>query len=254
MRRLLEKLGVVRPVEAAPPSPSEPDKPVKRSKKEIRDEQEQTLREQLHLSDSWRSEEGEAGFTRREYQSYEQYLEHQKSKLAIFDLSKYDVEYRQMLRERLEQLSAVERGHNVLCLAARIGTEVKAFIDLGCFAIGIDLNPGDENHFVVHGDFHDLQYADDSLDAVFTNSLDHAYEIERILREVTRVLKPGGRLITEIVGGTEEGQAPKFFESFAWEHIDDAVKYISQFGFTPVKQLDFEKPWGGRTVIFERSE
>ena len=47
----------------------------------------------------------------------------------------------------------------VLCLAARIGTEVKAFLDLGCFAIGIDLNPGTDNRYVVHGDFHDLQFA-----------------------------------------------------------------------------------------------
>jgi len=248
MRRLLAKLGWRRPIQVeAPP-------PVKRSKKEIRAEHEQRLREQLQLAEAWEPEHAVEAFSRRTYQSYEQYVEHQKSKLDIIDLSKYDVEYRQMLCERITQLDGVQPGDCVLCLAARVGTEVKAFIDLGCFAVGIDLKPGEGNRYVVHGDFHDLQYADDSLDLVFTNSLDHAYEIDRILREITRVLKPGGRLIAEIVNGTEEGQPPKFFESLAWPHIDDLVRHICGFGFTVINQLDFERPWGGRTLIFQRTD
>ena len=55
------------------------------------------------------------------------------------------------------------------------------FIDHGAFAVGIDLNPGRDNRWVVIGDFHALQYADASVDVVYTNSFDHVFELERVL-------------------------------------------------------------------------
>lgn len=57
------------------------------------------------------------------------------------DIDNYDKTYRKHLRDRLQSHINV-KGTSVLCLAARVGTEVKAFLDLGCFAMGIDLNPG----------------------------------------------------------------------------------------------------------------
>ncbi|MEY2527921.1 MAG: hypothetical protein QOJ05_11, partial [Verrucomicrobiota bacterium] len=111
-------------------------------------------------------------FQKRGYSSYEAYLEHQKAKLETHDFGRYDEEFRATLRERLSALEIEWPGGTVLCLAARIGTEVKAFLDLGAFAVGIDLNPGADNRYVVHGDFHDLQFAPGSIDVVYTNSLD----------------------------------------------------------------------------------
>jgi hypothetical protein len=81
------------------------------------------------------------GYRRRQYRRYVAYLQHQSRKLPRLDLSDYDREYRTVLRERLEQLPQNWRGARVLCLAARIGTEVKAFLDLGAFAVGVDINP-----------------------------------------------------------------------------------------------------------------
>ena len=61
MRKLLEKLGFKRLVEveppAAPKSAGAPPEPVKRSRNEIRQEQERELCERLHLSDDWGAEE-----------------------------------------------------------------------------------------------------------------------------------------------------------------------------------------------------
>ena len=57
-------------------------------------------------------------------------------------------------------------GQDAAVVGARIGTEVKAFLDLGAVAIGIDLNPGENNRYVVYGDFHDLQFASGSIDVV----------------------------------------------------------------------------------------
>ena len=46
----------------------------------------------------------------------------------------------------------------MLCLGARLGTEVRALHNLGYFAIGIDLNPGVDNPYVLMGDFHKLVF------------------------------------------------------------------------------------------------
>ncbi len=153
-------------------------------------------------------------FENRHYISYETYLEHQKAKLETHEFANYDIEFRTALRERLAELDVAWPSRTVLCLAARIGTEVKAFLDLGCFAVSIDLNPGKENRYVVYGDFHDLQFAPGSVDVVYTNSLDHAFDINRIAQEILKVLKPAGLLIVEASKGRDESISPGFFESF----------------------------------------
>lgn len=209
-----------------------------------------TMRRQI--GETWAQGEKNT-FVKRVYKSYDDYLAHQKSKLEVHDLDKYDVEFRQSLRSRLEKSDVQWQGKTVLCLAARIGTEVKAFLDLNCFAIGIDLNPGKKNRYVVHGDFHDLQYANESLDFVFTNSLDHAFEIDRVAKEIKRVLKPNGTLIVEAVKGKEEGAKPGFYESFFWSRIDELVALFEKAGFQCVRRAPFEFPWAGEQLCFQKS-
>lgn len=200
----------------------------------------------------WDRPAGHAGFAKRSYQSYDEYVEHQRSKLAILNLEKYDEQFRTALKQRLGATDLSWRGKTALCLAARVGSEVKAFIDLGCFAVGIDLNPGKENHYVVHGDFHALQYATDSVDIVFTNSLDHAFDIKRIAIEVKRVLKPAGMLIIEAMHGEEEGAEPGFFESFFWSNTDDLARAFEEEGFRLAKMETFEFPWKGQQLWLEK--
>ena len=190
-------------------------------------------------------------FQNRSYDSYPAYLEHQKAKLGLHDFANYDVEFRNALRDRMAKLDLAWPGRTVLCLAARIGTEVKAFIDLGCFAIGIDLNPGEANRFVVHGDFHDLQYAPGSVEVVYTNSLDHAFDIDRIAKEILKVLKPGGMLIVEAAGGTDQGVKPGFFESFSWTSIDSLVELLEKAGFRLTHRMEIAEPWPGESLCFE---
>jgi len=202
------------------------------------------------LTLSWKS--GNASFRHREYPTYENYIAHQVAKLAKLDLRQYDKQYREVLRERLKRLNLLHRGDTVLCLGARIGTECKAFIDLGCFAVGVDLNPGPDNAFVVRGDFHALQFADESVDYVFTNSLDHAFDLERIAKEIMRVLKPGGSLIAEIVGGSKDphGREPGEYESLWWDNASDVVEVISNIGFILASSERFDYPWGGELITF----
>jgi SAM-dependent methyltransferase len=189
----------------------------------------------------------------RRYDSYEAYLEHQKAKLETHDFGNYDSEFRQALRERLTALDIAWQSRTVLCLGARIGTEVKAFLDLGCFAIGIDLNPGEGNRYVVQGDFHDLQYAPTSIDVVYTNSLDHAFDIDRIAQQVLKVLKPDGLFIVEAVQGRDQGIKPGFFESFFWKNIDELVQVLEKAGFKVASRTEITHPWPGETICFRSS-
>lgn len=86
---------------------------------------------------------------RRKFRTYEDYLKRQKAKLKKKLHSEYEVKYREELKKRLRETPFLKEGMVVLCLGARIGTEVKAFHDIGCFAVGIDLNPGKENKYVL---------------------------------------------------------------------------------------------------------
>jgi SAM-dependent methyltransferase len=189
-------------------------------------------------------------FQKRSYGSYEAYLEHQKAKLETHEFGHYDEEFREALRQRLAALDVEWPGRSVLCLGARIGTEVKAFLDLGAFAIGIDLNPGEGNRYVMQGDFHDLQFAPHSVDVVYTNSLDHAFDIQRVAHEVLKVLNPDGLFVVEAVQGRDQGIHPGFFESFFWKNIDQLVLVFESSGFTVSRRSPITHPWPGEQICF----
>jgi SAM-dependent methyltransferase len=203
------------------------------------------------FGEGWEAE-GDA-FEKRRYESYEAYLEHQKAKLETHEFGKYDAEFRAALSERLRALEIDWRGRNVLCLAARIGTEVKAFLDLGASAIGIDLNPGPNNPYVVPGDFHDLKFAPGSMEVVYTNSLDHAFDIGRIAKEVLKVLTADGVFIVEAAHGRDQGVNPGFFESFFWKNLDELTRAFENAGFMVTRRAAINFPWPGEQICFERS-
>ena len=194
------------------------------------------------------------GLVRRGPEGYDEYLEYQVQKLEI-DLDAmpyYEPRYRAWLRERLRVPELVQAGASVLCLGARLGAEVQAFIDLGCFAVGLDLNPGEDNRFVVHGDFHKLQFASDSVDIVFTNAVDHVFNLGVFISEACRVLKPDGLLIMDLVKGSAEGVEPKEFESLFWERTDNILAPFLAGPFELVYRNDFTWPWPGEHVVLKR--
>lgn len=194
-----------------------------------------------------------SGVATRRYGSYDDYVEHQASKLeTVFWLDEYDRKYREALRERLETGGYVRGGESVLCLAARVGTEVKAFRDCGCFAVGTDLNPGEVNPFVLLGDFHDVQLPDGCVDVVFTNSIDHSPTPERLIGEMARVVKGEGRMIVEVAAGRGEGEGPKYYEAASWARADDLLPFFEEVGFACVHRSHFEYPWTGWHWVLER--
>jgi SAM-dependent methyltransferase len=197
----------------------------------------------------WVNDGGDQRFKKRVYSSYRDYLAHQKDKLQRIDLSEYDVKYRDTLRERLEALNIPWQSKTVLCLAARLGTEVKSFLDLGSFAVGLDINPGSNNPYVLYGDFHAIQFPSNSVDVVFTNSLDHAFDIQKLVAEIRRVSKSEGYLIVEAERGAGE-KWPGFYESFYWSRIGDLISCLEGLQLKLLVNGSFDYPWQGHQLVF----
>lgn len=224
------------------------------------------------IGERWQSD---GAFEHRQYPDYETYLEHQRTKFSAFrskSIIGHDRRFHAALSERLATSALDLRGRSVLCLAARQGSEVRAFIDQGAFAVGIDLNPGPKNRYVVVGDFHELQFADDSVDVVYTNSLDHAFDLERILGEVRRVLGVEGTFVVEAnVGGEDGGEREEGvareeggaagaaassgaaqrgpYEALVWPDAGTLLGTLAEHGFELVSRSPFETPWPGEQFV-----
>lgn len=205
----------------------------------------------------------EAGLARRRYASYEAYLEHQSAKLGKLAgrLAGREDEDLAGFLARFRACKPLAAAHSVLCLGARIGTEVKALHALGHLAVGIDLNPGPRNAWVLPGDFHQLVFPDACVDAVYTNCLDHVFDLPRVMAEVARVLRPGGLFVTDVLRGYEEGALVGDFEATHWARSEDLIRRICELtGFelegtaTPVAEnllqvvLRKPGPGGGATA------
>lgn len=137
------------------------------------------------------------------YKSYKDYVRHQCEKLGKKEgiIREHDRAYEEIVFGRYSDVS----GKKVLCLAARLGGEVRAFKRLGADAIGIDLNPGRGNKDVIKGDFHDLKFKDKSFDISFCNSLDHVLYPDKFFMEVKRVTRE--MFVLEVVPTKAEGHA-----------------------------------------------
>ena len=185
----------------------------------------------------------------RGYPRYDDYLAHQRGKLATLDLKAYYREFRAGLAARLD--GGGWAGKSVLCLAARIGSEVRAFHDVGAFAVGIDINPGKDNPVVLPGDFHALVFPDNSVDAVYSNSLDHALDLGRMIGEIRRVLKPGGLLLVDAQQGAEIAE----FDDWAatsWASIDVLAETIAANGVDLMERTPITVPWSGELLLFTK--
>lgn len=95
----------------------------------------------------------------------------------------------------------IKKKSSAICLGARTGQEVKALIDLGIKAIGIDLVPFPP--YTIEGDIHNLNIEDSSFDLVFTNIFDHSLYPEKFCNEMLRVCQSGGIIILHLQLGVD---------------------------------------------------
>ncbi len=168
----------------------------------------------------------------RNYESYDAYVAHQASKLEGIRSrlnDKIEEDYQDFVR-RFRGCRALKGAGNVLCLGARLGTEVRALHALGLFAVGIDLNPGSDNPHVLPGDFQAVAFPDRSVSVLYTNAMDHVFTIEQFMAEVSRLLIPGGHFVVDMVDGYEEGYMPGDFEAIAWRDKEVLMERIAACG------------------------
>ena len=187
------------------------------------------VRKKHHGEGGWKAEK-DGDILRRDYASYDEYLTHQKQKLDEMlklkgGFSNWDIcEYRLKFYSRFKHLQGLlARDASIICCGARQGTEVEVLRDLGfANAFGIDLNPGPDNRIVRPGDFMKLDVPANSLDLLYTNCVDHAFDLEAMMAEHARVLKPDGFLLYDMGINMEEGKGGPF-EAVSWDRTEDLV-------------------------------
>ena len=219
-----------------------------------RADKEQMRHDRFYQAGLW--EHGEDG-ARRKYASYADYVEHQASKLDRIAprLREKEGEDFAEFKRRFETCAALAGARSVLCLGARLGTEVRALHALGYFAIGIDLNPGADNPYVLPGDFHRMVFPDGSVDAIYTNALDHVFSLEKVVGEVQRLLRPGGVFVADLELGSEQGFVPGEYESAMWrDHpaLTEKIRELGRFIVEDVRDLGRTRRDQWTQVVFRK--
>ena len=194
----------------------------------------------------------------KEYKSYDEYMQQQKSKLDDGLIEKdwfrtYSTRYPKLLEYILVACKIKPKGWSVLCLGARTGTEVEFFCKQGAFAIGIDVNTGIDNKWVVTGDASQIQYPDECVDIVYTNALDHFLEIDKCLSEIKRVLRKGGYFAL-LIGTPEDAEKDKWGSTY-WDSLDSVLNYLKdKYGFDTIGTIDVCKTrWFSHFVLLRKS-
>ena len=184
-------------------------------------------------------------FNYRNYLNYDEYLTHQFQKFDEMIKSKGGFSNRQILSYRLKFYRRfrylkrfLSKKSKIICAGARQGTEVQVLRDLGYFnSIGIDLNPGPNNKLVNIGDFMKIGEPDSSIDMIYCNSIDHAFDLKCFLSEHSRVIKPEGFVLYDIT--IKSGGA---FEAVDWQSSESLIGLILKY-FKKIVQMDTEGDW-----------
>ena len=112
----------------------------------------------------------------------------------------------------------------ILCLGARFGEEVIALRRLGYKqSIGVDLCRLSE--CVIAADFHQLPFPDNQFDGIYSNAVDHCFDLKQLISEADRVLKPDGVILLHL--GVRVGMGG--YESVSIESVEDITKVLPNY-------------------------
>ena len=184
----------------------------------------------------------------RDYSSYPEYLEHQASKGVSPRWRKMFAAHRSdrvawFCEHVVPHARELPTGATALCIGARYGEEVQALRESGYRATGIDLNPLPP--LVERGDMNNLHYPDASWDLVYCNSLDHAWDVRNVARELVRITRAGGRIVVH----APYGDQPEAFERWRWDDPSQVVKLFPK-NARVVQQGFLDQPFWGMVYEF----
>lgn len=205
------------------------------------------MRHKFYGSEGWNPPEAanRPAFTYRNYQDYDEYVTHQIQKWDEMlklkgGLSNQAIAQRRMKFQRRFRhlIPLLPRSAQIMCAGARQGTEVEVLRDLGFEnAYGIDLNPGLDNPYVIKGDFMHMDNATSSLDLLYTNCVDHAFDLEAFFAEHARVIKPDGYALYDVTLNSAG-----VFETVQWQNEMDLVGLMIQH-FKRIIRVEREPDW-----------
>jgi len=179
----------------------------------------------------------------RNYENYDGYVKHQKQKFdkILKEGNSFKncslLGFRYLYYRRFKYLDTyLSKSASIVCCGARQGTEVEVLRELGYKnAYGIDLNPGPNNKFVRIGDFMHLENADSSLDMIYCNALDHAFNLKDFFTEHARVIKLDGYVLYDI---SLMGDQP--YEAAGWTSPEIVILQMLEI-FKSVIKIETER-------------
>lgn len=201
-----------------------------------------------HYGDvGWQPPE-QQGMLYRNYVDYEEYKIHQQQKFdEILKLkggfnnqiiSGYRLKFYRRFRYIMKLLPQTAC---IVCAGARQGTEVEVLRDLGFKnAYGIDLNPGPDNPWVRFGDFMHLENDTSSVDLIYTNCVDHAFNLTDFFAEHRRVIQPDGYVLYDLALASQFGRGP--FEAVAWQSEEALIQLMLRY-FRAIVHVESEPKW-----------
>ena len=164
--------------------------------------------------------------------------------LHTFDVSRADAledasRYRFCSREELHALVAPHEGMALADLGSGTGfytNDLAHHVDV-CYGVDVQTEMHDlyrekgvpDGVELVTAEVSDLPFADDSLDAAFSTMTYHEFATDESFAELSRVLRPGGRLVTVDWDGNGEGRGgPPVDDRYDLAH---AVSLHADHGF-----------------------
>lgn len=163
----------------------------------------------------------------RKYRDYNEYLRHQQRKTRSPKSRNHEqvwwaehvAKFTDTFRPYIERYELA--GTRGLCCGARSGAEVRALLDLGVDAIGVDLVA--HPPYTVAGDIHDMEFDADTFDFVFTNVFDHAVEPEKFASEIQRVATLGAYVLLQL----PIGPSADSYRAVEYDSIDDVLRLFT---------------------------
>ena len=181
------------------------------------------------------------------YNDYEKYLVNQKEKTSgvLLFAEKLNKKIGKKFYRRNEHLKKIKESGKVLCVGARTGAEVEAFIELGYDAIGIDLL--ECKPYVIVMDMMNMKF-DCKFDIIYTNSIDHCYDIVKFAEQIKNNINSNGILIIDINHGVRAGKIGKY-ESVSIGKNEDIVDIFCKNGFKFInKFINLPKRYNRRMI------
>ena len=98
---------------------------------------------------------------------------------------------------------------------------------------------------MVFGDFHNLQFPNESFDIIYSNCIDHTYDLNKFVNEAKRVCKKDGLIIFDLPKGKQEGERDYFgnFEALGWTNTDIIIKKICENDLSVVSKEILNKDY-----------